>query len=457
MRTNLKTQLIFATIIFIFTTAFQCSSPEMTSAKLYLQRKDTKKAAEQLQLEISKNPKNAEAYYLLGQIKYENQDYKGMKDAFTGSLAAGNVHEKEIKNFTMSAWAKNFNEGVEVLNNAIDDTTIDRSILSFEMAYYLLPESTMNVRNLGLAHYRRGNISEALSYLQKTFEKEKDDLSIRIIGRVYTDAASKLKNKYFEENSEILEKAKNLNSVQVRMKSEDLKYLIGQPTSTVVKDKKSKREEWAYDAYSTKFIIENGLVAAINKSIELTPDTTLLAQSKQEFAKAVEILKVGISLYPEDSEISEMLMNAYIGSEKNIEARLLLEERVVKFPDSKYDHYNLGVYYLKDNDYPSSIKHFEAAIKIDSSFSAAVYNLAASYVNWGVAEQERLKKIKKDDDKSYNEKFKIALPYLERIIQEKPDDVQMLELLAQVYANLGNSKKAEEFYKKADSIRSGKK
>ncbi len=455
MRTNLKTQLIFATIIFIFTTAFQCSSPEMTSAKLYLQQKNSKKAAEQLENEVKKNPKNAEAYYLLGQIRFDEQDYKSMRIAFQNSLAAENKYEKEIKNFNTSAWARKFNEGVDALNNAIEDSTIDRAIAAFEMAYYILPESTMNARNLGLAHYKRGNMPKAIEYLTDTFNKDQDDLSIRVIGRIYTDNASKFKNQYLEENSELINTIKNINSIQVRTKAEDVKYSLAQPTS-INKIPKTKKEEWNYEKLGLKFTIEGGVVSAINKSFDLKPDTTLLMQSRGEFSKAVEVLNVGVAKYPEDSEISEMLMNAYIGAERNIEARKLLEERVVKYPESKFDHYNLGVFLLKDNDYKNAIKHFESAIKIDTGFNASMYNLAASYVNWGVSEQERIKKSGKEEDKSYNDKYKAALPYLEKIISENPDDVQMLELLGQVYANLGNSKKAEEFYKKADSIRSRK-
>ena len=55
------------------------------------------------------------------------------------------------------------------------------------------------------------------------------------------------------------------------------------------------------------------------------------------------------------------------------------------------------------------------------------------------------------------EKYKLALPYLETIVKDKPDEVPMWELLGQVYANLNDMKKADEAYKKADLIREGKK
>jgi Flp pilus assembly protein TadD len=161
-------------------------------------------------------------------------------------------------------------------------------------------------------------------------------------------------------------------------------------------------------------------------------------------------------MFPDDQELSESLMNAYIGAERNIEARALLDERVRKYPDSKYDHYNLGVFLLKEDKFEGAVHSFREVLRIDSTFSAAIYNLAAAYVNWGVAEQARLKKEGKDDDKSYQEKFKLAIPYLNKVTEEKPNDVQIWELLGQVYANLGDAAKAKDAYDKADAIRQGK-
>jgi len=50
----------------------------------------------------------------------------------------------------------------------------------------------------------------------------------------------------------------------------------------------------------------------------------------------------------------------------------------------------------------------------------------------------------------------LAIPFLEKVIVDKPNDIQIWELLGQVYANLGEVDKANSAYKKADEIRSGK-
>ncbi len=443
---------------------FQCSSAEMTSAKLYIQRKEFQNAEVQLQKELAKNPKNEEAWYMLGQIRVELKDYKGMKDAFVKALEVAPMHKKEIEGQTLAIWGRMFNQGVEEINKAEDTEGFDKAIESFKLASYVLPESLINYQNIGLAYYRKGDVDSAIEPLTMSAEKGKSIIAIKVLSNIYLVRANELKSKFTEQNREAMEEMKNLESIKERIKAADVKYYLGQPT-TVNKETKGKgkkavvvRETWLYAKYNLTVTIEGDMVSSVKYATpyKIPIDSTNHRQSIVEFGKAIEALKKGSALYPEDPEISENLMNSYIGAERNEEARRLLDARVIKYPNSKYDNYNLGVFLLKDNKFEESVNAFLRVVEIDPAFSAAVYNLAATYVNWGVAEQERLRNEKKEDDKSYQEKYRIAVPYLEKVIVEKPNDVQIWELLGQVYANLGQAEKATQAYNKADSIRQGK-
>jgi tetratricopeptide (TPR) repeat protein len=257
------------------------------------------------------------------------------------------------------------------------------------------------------------------------------------------------------------------------MKAVDVKYFLGQPT-TVNKPpapKKAKKgdvakEEWVYDQYKLTVGVENDIVTSVKYAQPYKPviDSSMHFKAVDDFNKAVEVYKKAQALYPDDQEISENLMNSYIGAERNEEARGLLNERVRKYPNSKFDHYNLGVFLLKDGKYEGAVEQFNAAYQIDTTMSSALYNLAASYVNWGVSIAEDLKKAnegKPEKEQKLSdepkEKYKAAIPYLEKVVAQKSDDVPMLELLAQVYANLGQSDKAKVYYEKADAARQGKK
>ena len=444
---------------------FQCSSAEMTSAKLYIQRKEYQNAEAQLLKELAKNPKNEEAWYTLGRaVRYELNDYKGTKDAFTKALEISAVHKKDIDNILVGMWGKTFNQGVEQLNTAKDSSDFDKAIETYKLAIYLQPDSMANYQNLGLAYYKKGDFEGAIQPLTTAMDKGNSLFAVNVLSGIYLVRANEAKSKFQEVNRAVLDEAKNLDQVREKVKAKDVKYYIGEP-ATVDKETKGKgksavvvKEMWKYPKYNLEVTVEGELVTVVKFSTPYQPkiDSTEAKVAQAEYSKAIAVLRKGVTAFPQEASLNESLMNAYIGAERNNEARELLVERVKKYPNNEYDRYNYGVFLLKDNKFEEAVNEFKAVLEIKPDFSSAVYNLAATYVNWGVAEQERLKKAKKEDDKSYQEKFRSALPYLEKVVIDKPNDVQIWELLGQVYAQLNEGTKATEAFKKADDIRAGK-
>ena len=86
MRSSKVLTLIFVFLGFTF-MGYQCSSTELTSAKLYIQQKNYDKALEALLKDVQKNPDSDEGYYLLGYVYGEKDQYSEMMDAFNKSLS----------------------------------------------------------------------------------------------------------------------------------------------------------------------------------------------------------------------------------------------------------------------------------------------------------------------------------------------------------------------------------
>src|SRR3972149_7629853 len=91
----LFTSLLLSTAV-ISSVGFQCGSTEMTSARLYITRSDWDNAIRNLEAEVAKNSKNEEAWYLLGRVKAEKNDFAGMNDGFNHGLEGGKTYAKEI-------------------------------------------------------------------------------------------------------------------------------------------------------------------------------------------------------------------------------------------------------------------------------------------------------------------------------------------------------------------------
>ena len=124
-----------------------------------------------------------------------------------------------------------------------------------------------------------------------------------------------------------------------------------------------------------------------------------------------------------------------------------------KIPGNKYYRYNYGVLYLGNNDFLGAEEQFKKAIEIDSNYQNAVYNLGVTYVKWGAKLAKENEDKKDNQDTVFMEKYRSALPYLQKSLDLKPNDASMLELIGRVYTALGMQDKAQKAFDKADELR----
>ena len=114
--------LLFAAVIFV-----GCSSQEYTSAKLYIQQEEWKKAEEFLIKAIGVEPENPEIPYQLGYHIYalQKKDWQRMNESFDKALAIDPNKKileqgKTVKEFVIMArtqfWAEMYNKGVAEFN-----------------------------------------------------------------------------------------------------------------------------------------------------------------------------------------------------------------------------------------------------------------------------------------------------------------------------------------------------
>ncbi len=389
-----KLFIIAVLLVGLGITGFQCASTEITSAKLYIQQKNYTKALDALEMEVQKNPKSDEGYYLMGYVDGELGKYDAMIDAYNKSTAISNQYEKNIKDSRKYFWAQLFNQGVGYFqkgNNEKDKDSaavmFDKSIEAFKTAVKLEPDSADTYKNLAFVYMTEQNYDDAVAPLQKLIDKEHSLDGYKYLGEIYYDKATKLKAKY--------------------------------------QDSKNVEDSTAYMDY---------------------------------FNKAITVLQDGRKNFPNNSDLLLYLSNSYIGAHKIEVAIDAFKAGVEQDPQNKYYRYNYGVLLLGAKDYQSAETQFKKALEIDPNYQNALYNLAVTYVKWGadlnkVAEDSNKANPNAPVDQSYKEKYQEALPYLEKLVKVKSDDAQMWELLGRVYTILGNQDKATEAFKEADKLR----
>ena len=299
--------------------AFQCSSTEITSAKLYIQQKNYPKAIEALQKEVSKNPKSDEGYYLLGWLYGEEGEIDKMLENFDKSLEISNKFDQNIEDSKKYHWSNNFNKGVGMFNRATktadEDSSnafFDKSIEAFEKAIACQPDSISTYQNLTFALFNAGRTDQAIKPLKKLIELDQSADSYAMLGEIYY-------NKGIE----------NLNNYKV-----------------------------------------SGVEA-----------DSLAAQ--EEFNKTINLLEDARNTHPSNPDILTILSNAYINANRLDEAMEAFKSGVVNDPENKVYRYNYGVLLLGAEQFEEAVEQFNKAIEIDSEYENAYYNLGVTYVKWG--------------------------------------------------------------------------
>lgn len=176
------------------------------------------------------------------------------------------------------------------------------------------------------------------------------------------------------------------------------------------------------------------------------------ADAKQYFNKAIDVLSEGRKLFPGDAEILLYLSNAYIGAERVSEAMEQFKAGVEAQPENKYYRYNYGVLLLGAEKYEEAETQFKKAIEIDPNYANAIYNLGVTYLKWGGYLNKKAEQEGKFSDE-YKEKYKAALPYLEKAVRFEDATAESWELLGRVYSVLGMTEEATKAFNKADEMR----
>jgi len=185
------------------------------------------------------------------------------------------------------------------------------------------------------------------------------------------------------------------------------------------------------------------------------------------FMKATTAFETAYKTDPTSPDNITNLIEVYERTRQSDKALNLTRDAVAKDPKNKLYRYAYGVFLLKQEKFPESIEQFQEAVNIDPNYGDATYNLGVSYLNWGVSMKEQAdKKYEADrkankgkdvkEDMSYKEKFKAALPYLEKSAEMRSDDAALWQQLGKVYANLNMVDKSKMAFEKFDTLTKGK-
>ncbi|MGA9116878.1 MAG: tetratricopeptide repeat protein [Bacteroidota bacterium] len=387
--------LLLAIPVYFAVTAFQCGSAEVTTARLAIQQQQWDKAEESLLREVTRNDKNEEAWFLLGQVRWEVKRYREANEAFTRALSISDAHAREISGYRLELWSKSINDGVNLYNSGRNNPAdYDKAVELFTRATDVIPDSAQGHYYLALALSAKKDYAGAEQCLLRALAMRPDyPEAMDRLGILYGTLAEERRaagdaageRAAYEKALGILEQAHARNP-------SDPAYILSlvdvyEKTGQTAKALKLTSEAVAADPGNRVFRYAYGVF--------------LLRQER--YAEAVDQLtRVGKG---EGGAADQAYMDAA---------------------------YNTGVAYL----------NWGVVLKAEAEQKA---------------EQETKARGRKDVkvDEAYKEKLRAALPYLEESTEYRREDAALWQRLAQLYGNLNMPDKMKAAFERMDSIGRG--
>lgn len=181
-----------------------------------------------------------------------------------------------------------------------------------------------------------------------------------------------------------------------------------------------------------------------NRSVKQMGDTV----------RALEIIRQGREAFP--GELSLLLEEAQLYLEKGETEKLLtsLNEAVIADPENSNLFFLIGKSHDDLGDKVAAEENYKKAAELNPEFFEAYYNIGAIYVNKASELQAKANDLPLNEVDKYNEltelankELELAVPYLEKSLELKPDDAPTLTALKEAYARLKMTDKLNELNK----------
>ncbi len=381
---------LFSFIVSLFmiaflTQGFQCSSPEMTTAKIAIQQNDFKKAETYLDKELAKNPTNGEALLYMSQVKLSNNDIPSAYKAITEAdkylvdeklKQSSLVVKNAIWKFCYSAGIEAFNQGLTSNNKKVFEGAANL----FKIGSAIKPGFADFYQLIGSSYDAMGDTNSAVEYYSKYMEILEPEISLAKEKRIFVGLGRK----------------EVINALGTPAASKGFKYEAKGDSNIIDNTKLGTRDIYSY--FSEKKGDKNFKITGwrVNPPKEwlqsekeqpivfFTSAFSNLAQiyyARKQYEKAINSVKAILAFDPTNTDANSFIVSVYEEMGQKDEATKYISTLVQSDPQNKFYKATYGDILLKMGNYDEAIKQYEEALKIDPKFEEVNMNLAVGYKN----------------------------------------------------------------------------
>ena len=197
------------------------------------------------------------------------------------------------------------------------------------------------------------------------------------------------------------------------------------------------------------------------KNGEIAKNIALIHISQGNEDKAIAAMEDAKKANPGDISLLQSEADMYYRMGDKDKYRQIMETIVEKDPNNPTLFYNLGVTAFEAGDHETAIKHYKKALELDPSMADARLNIAAAILSQEASIVEEMNSLgmSKADTKKYDELgekrkelYREALPYLEKVMENDPNNREATRTTMNIYYQLGENEKADALQQKLNEM-----
>ncbi len=200
------------------------------------------------------------------------------------------------------------------------------------------------------------------------------------------------------------------------------------------------------------------------KDTQTMADIGRLYMRIEKHEKTIEMMDKILAIDPLNVDATAQKAMAYDYLGESEKAFAAYEEALAKRPDDTDLLFNLGRLYFLKEEYEKAVEYFKKVIEKSPDDFESNLNTGNAYLSLAqsVLKKERemsseeLAKVPPDKIKAKKEKeteyYKMAIPYLEKAAELKPDDGSVWNNLGVAYVNIGEEEKGKEAFDRSEAL-----
>lgn len=231
---------------------------------------------------------------------------------------------------------------------------------------------------------------------------------------------------------------------------------------------KETGEEETFDSKNLRDIqVKSGeFENPVNKKTEsqrpqIVSTVALLYTQENKIDEAIATIQEARKLNPEEVELIKTEANLYIKKEDNQNALRVMNEAIAKQPNNHELYYVAGLLQRDLGNMEKAEETLKKAVELKPDYVDAIESIADLYISKGNLINDQMNalgntkadNIKYDELKAEKAKlYQVAADWLEKSVAINPDKIQTLEVLKNIYGSLDNMERFKQLKEKIESL-----